>query len=197
MKNKFALALLANVAVVAAMATDASAGGHGGGGGGGGHGVVVASMAVAAAASMAVVAASIWVAAACAWAAAACKGAAEACTWAAAAACTCTEPHSLGWVATMARSTAAGSPGGRFVQPSRESDLARNDPLPAVQPATLSVSGQTSARQRKDHYAVSPLPCRNPRRPHGKRSGEPRVEKRPHGSEGGVGRSSSHPRPTL
>jgi hypothetical protein len=29
MKNKFALALLASVAVVAAMATDASAGGHG------------------------------------------------------------------------------------------------------------------------------------------------------------------------
>ena len=95
-------------------------------------------------------------AAACTWAAAACKGAAAACTWAAAA-CKgaaaavpkCTEPHSLGWVATMARSTAAGSPGDRFVQPSRKSDLARNDPLPPVQPATPSVSRQTSARQRK------------------------------------------------
>ena len=43
MKNKFALALLASAAMVAALATDASAAGHGGGGGGhggggGGHG---------------------------------------------------------------------------------------------------------------------------------------------------------------
>ena len=37
MKSRFALALLASVAVIAAMATDASAAGHGGGGGGG-HG---------------------------------------------------------------------------------------------------------------------------------------------------------------
>ncbi len=38
MKNKFALALLASVALAVAMTTDASAGPHGGGGGGGGHG---------------------------------------------------------------------------------------------------------------------------------------------------------------
>ena len=58
MKSKFALALLASVAVIAAAATDALAAGRGGG----------ADAAGAAADSMvAVVAASTWVAAGCAW----------------------------------------------------------------------------------------------------------------------------------
>ena len=60
MKSKFALALLASVAVIAAAATDALAAGRGG--------VAAADAAGAAADSMvAGVAASTWVAAGCAW----------------------------------------------------------------------------------------------------------------------------------